>query len=1707
MFMLVEDVALFPSLTGWGHGPLVAMENWPEAERDAFAVAASGKILMLALWAAWMLYMIAHTGCMLRKLPYVPTRFHQLVHRLFSLQGVFLAVVSAVLALVRLVKVLHEPSPLGGPSAAAEFFLLVVKAREDHVGSLWVYCAFVLQLLLLFMPASVKGCAALKDIAVRFEHFDSHAPSLQLPAGDTVAKDSTAEQQHGLLSLGSAGRGRNEGENEVSRFARRTGDGGGGVAVTGSGDTRKISPDGGGGGGGDGGGKRKEGSGTDGASTSVSGSSSAGGNNPAAAAAGAAAAAAAAAGVAAVAPAVAPAARGERTGDRPVFCVETAAWLLEVAEESYRDPPNPNPTVYGRDPTDVGVAVADFGRMGLEVVSHIFDSASDTHCFVLKDEPRARLVVAFRGSVCRRLWLDKLRFMQTELNLDKMMPAGRESEAPKVLTEDIEDMDILEPWPPAKAAAPLGKVGRIGIGIGGAPAQTGAGAAAAAPGAGAPIPAAATRGGSAVSLVAGSASGDAFAAAPSATTENEHVDNDNDDGGGHGQDGAMAGAAATGNLTGRGIFFFPRSASSIPRGESAAAGESAPVLGEGEEGHAVVVTPAQDGGGGGNGVADGGAGASPTPVVAKAGTVAGAGAAAFAAAAGVDSVHATAGTAAAASKLARSASADGFTASPSATTDNEHGVGSGGNNAKETAIAGAPATVRRPARSRFFSSKRARNAHSTDPPLAAGDRGSRSPVTAGEGMTATGAVAADGAALGKNTAGRRQPHAFSNPGFGREETSGWFYGRKASSAPIAATSASGEEDDEDIENQRRKWASTGGGGGVGVGAGKWASTGGGGVGAGLGATAAGNSGKRVVSPRALSLFGMAGTRRATSMLDDDGEGGGDGGGSGSESTGRRSQKGRAAGWFGKVLKSASSIGLMSFDDGGGVDAFDDVDDEDDDDASDDFESEDGGEGAKLKSSESGQAKELVADEEMGARGKELSDARNHFGEVRHGSIIEWLNDKGEAPLSPGLLRRRRRVLGDTGAVMKKGRGAADRSARTIGLHKIPLLKECVWGQVHSGIWDSYEAVREELHVTVRKTVVDWLQSRDRAPDIKIYVTGHSMGGALANHCALDLQLHTIDKIQARLGLFVQMRRIRRQGAPSLSLPQPPRDHQPRQQQQPPQGGTGRHLAEAGATGVDAKSGSAAAAAAAIPVADNDAGGGKATAALPPKLDSATGRGPAFLSLETPTSCRESITLLVAKAAAAKAGPTQGDGDGDGDGDNASSSSSSSNGGAAGAGRPNRMLSGLRRMASNRPFLFNSSSNGDFDGSPAMPPGIAAAAAAAVSNNSARSSFSRWSFRRAAPAPALAEGGSRGAGDTSGGGAGDKTNGDGGVLTRGSVELSMFSFGAPRAGNARYAAKYKAAVPRSFRVVVDGDPVPGLPTWWYGHAGTKVLIDGQGRGSLVLDPSVAEQRVFPRSERRRYVHHHDTGRYREGLRGSLLQAVPPEVAIHLPSHWPFARPAPTVATNDGHDDYPAAFTDDHGSYLAASKDDLGSYPAASTDDLGSYPAASTDDLGSYPAASTDDPAASTDDLGSYPAASKDDLASYPAASKDDLASPPALSNTTPATAVTSTTSTTGAGRKFNPSSQETKVSQESDGVEQGRRSGAWRPAIIPSFSTFDSGSRHSSNSSNSSGSSGSGGDADGDIDGVNAVIGGSGVIGEAVEAGNHHQQQTEGRGGT
>lgn len=48
------------------------------------------------------------------------------------------------------------------------------------------------------------------------------------------------------------------------------------------------------------------------------------------------------------------------------------------------------------------------------------------------------------------------------------------------------------------------------------------------------------------------------------------------------------------------------------------------------------------------------------------------------------------------------------------------------------------------------------------------------------------------------------------------------------------------------------------------------------------------------------------------------------------------------------------------------------------------------------------------------------------------------------------------------------------------------------------------------------------------------------------------------------------------------------------------------------------------------------------------------------------------------------------------------------------------------------------------------------------------------------------------------------------------------------------------IPDTFRIVTDGDIVAGVPSWGYKHVGTEVVVDGNGSGSLVIDPSFMER---------------------------------------------------------------------------------------------------------------------------------------------------------------------------------------------------------------------------------------------------------------------------
>lgn len=54
--------------------------------RHHLSQVASARIFMVVLWAVWMLCRIYISGCLLKKLPYVPNRYQQLSYRFFALQ-------------------------------------------------------------------------------------------------------------------------------------------------------------------------------------------------------------------------------------------------------------------------------------------------------------------------------------------------------------------------------------------------------------------------------------------------------------------------------------------------------------------------------------------------------------------------------------------------------------------------------------------------------------------------------------------------------------------------------------------------------------------------------------------------------------------------------------------------------------------------------------------------------------------------------------------------------------------------------------------------------------------------------------------------------------------------------------------------------------------------------------------------------------------------------------------------------------------------------------------------------------------------------------------------------------------------------------------------------------------------------------------------------------------------------------------------------------------------------------------------------------------------------------------------------------------------------------------------------------------------------------------------------------------------------------
>ena len=103
------------------------------------------------------------------------------------------------------------------------------------------------------------------------------------------------------------------------------------------------------------------------------------------------------------------------------------------------------------------------------------------------------------------------------------------------------------------------------------------------------------------------------------------------------------------------------------------------------------------------------------------------------------------------------------------------------------------------------------------------------------------------------------------------------------------------------------------------------------------------------------------------------------------------------------------------------------------------------------------------------------------------------------------------------------------------------------------------------------------------------------------------------------------------------------------------------------------------------------------------------------------------------------------------------------------------------------------------------------------------------------------------------------------------KVFMYNYGSPRVGDKHFKEYYDSKVPRSYRVVVEGDVITTLPPPdKYSHIGTEILIDGTGSGSIIIEPNFVE-RWLQASTVYSSISSHSLLVYRRGLLGIKIAA--------------------------------------------------------------------------------------------------------------------------------------------------------------------------------------------------------------------------------------------
>ncbi|GAB4815836.1 hypothetical protein N2152v2_002882 [Parachlorella kessleri] len=107
-----------------------------------------------------------------------------------------------------------------------------------------------------------------------------------------------------------------------------------------------------------------------------------------------------------------------------------------------------------------------------------------------------------------------------------------------------------------------------------------------------------------------------------------------------------------------------------------------------------------------------------------------------------------------------------------------------------------------------------------------------------------------------------------------------------------------------------------------------------------------------------------------------------------------------------------------------------------------------------------------------------------------------------------------------------------------------------------------------------------------------------------------------------------------------------------------------------------------------------------------------------------------------------------------------------------------------------------------------------------------------------------------------------------------VSLAVYTLGAPRLGNKAWAAEYDQAVPETWAIVNDEDPVPRVPKLFYKRGGQRVSIDMEG--DIIVRPSYFERAILTKTGGS--VKHHMTGAYGLALAAILKSQFVPGKAL-------------------------------------------------------------------------------------------------------------------------------------------------------------------------------------------------------------------------------------